>query len=101
MHDQHDHWYDCSRGDKAAISSALARLDVSTSKDDVNLRAEMAYGMFDTRGKVSNTECMCLIDRRTCSYNSNCYNSQCSYAAIPVLSAHQGVACTGRCCGPC
>lgn len=45
------------RGDKAAISSALARLDVSTSKDDISLRAEMAYGMFDTRGKVSGREC--------------------------------------------
>ncbi|WIA37974.1 hypothetical protein OEZ86_001350 [Tetradesmus obliquus] len=41
-----------SKGDKPAISAALSRLNVSTSKDDVGLRSEMAYGMFDTRGKV-------------------------------------------------
>eukprot|EP00878_Enallax_costatus_P021138 GHUV01022371.1.p1 GENE.GHUV01022371.1~~GHUV01022371.1.p1 ORF type:complete len:637 (+),score=223.29 GHUV01022371.1:216-1913(+) len=41
-----------NRGDQRAISSALTLLDVSTSKDDISLRSEMAYGMFDTRGKV-------------------------------------------------
>lgn len=41
------------RGDKQAISDALVQLHVSTSSNDANLRAEMAYGMFDTRGKVS------------------------------------------------
>jgi hypothetical protein len=40
------------RGDEVAISDALTRLHVSTSKDDASLRADMAYGMFDTRGKV-------------------------------------------------
>ncbi len=28
-------------------------LGVITERDDVRLRTEMAYGMFDTRGKVS------------------------------------------------
>lgn len=40
------------RGDEVAISDALTCLHVSTSKDDPSLRADMAYGMFDTRGKV-------------------------------------------------
>jgi hypothetical protein len=43
----------CYRCDKRAISDALDRLEVATSKDDISLRSEMAYGMFDTRGKVS------------------------------------------------
>jgi hypothetical protein len=45
------------RGDKVAISNALGLLHVATSKDDPHLRADMAYGMFDTRGKVSLTWC--------------------------------------------
>eukprot|EP00775_Hariotina_reticulata_P010212 gene10212-10373_t len=40
------------RGDRRAISEALDCLAVATSKDDINLRSDMAYGMFDTRGKV-------------------------------------------------
>jgi hypothetical protein len=40
------------RGNKRAISDALWRLHVETSKPDPNLRADMAYGMFDTRGRV-------------------------------------------------
>lgn len=40
------------RGDEGAISSALGKLRVATSKDDAGLRSQMAYGMFDTRGKV-------------------------------------------------
>jgi hypothetical protein len=35
------------------ISAALGRLGVVTEKDDPRLRSEMAYGMFDTRGKVT------------------------------------------------
>ncbi|KAF6253521.1 hypothetical protein COO60DRAFT_1703776 [Scenedesmus sp. NREL 46B-D3] len=41
-----------NKGDKPAISAALGRLHVHTSSRDVNLLSEMAYGMFDTRGKV-------------------------------------------------
>lgn len=40
------------RGDKRDISSALGQLNVSTSSDSIDLRSDMAYGMFDTRGKV-------------------------------------------------
>jgi hypothetical protein len=34
------------------VSEALTALDVVTSKDDVSLRTQLAYGMFDTRGNV-------------------------------------------------
>jgi hypothetical protein len=44
--------HDACRADKRAISDALRRLHVETSKDDPSLLAQMAYGMFDTRGKV-------------------------------------------------
>lgn len=45
-------WCVSHRGNKRAISDALWRLHVETSKPDPNLRADMAYGMFDTRGRV-------------------------------------------------
>eukprot|EP00967_Tisochrysis_lutea_P141277 scaffold259414_cov20-Tisochrysis_lutea.AAC.1 len=40
-------------GNPERISSALADIGVETEKQDPELRTEMAYGMFDTRGKVS------------------------------------------------
>jgi len=40
------------RGNHARISQALADIGVETEKQDADLRTEMAYGMFDTRGKV-------------------------------------------------
>lgn len=40
------------RGNHTRISQALADIGVETEKQDVDLRTEMAYGMFDTRGKV-------------------------------------------------
>jgi hypothetical protein len=40
------------RGDKPQISAALAALGVVSSRDDVELRAKMGYGMFDTTGKA-------------------------------------------------
>jgi hypothetical protein len=45
---------DCAlaRGDAGAVSAALSDLGVVTERNDVPLRAEMGYGMFDTRGKV-------------------------------------------------
>ncbi|KAL6759162.1 hypothetical protein V8C86DRAFT_2580560 [Haematococcus lacustris] len=36
-----------------AVSKALADVGVATARDDVPLRAEMAFGMFDTRGKIN------------------------------------------------
>lgn len=39
-------------GTERSISEALGRLNVLTSSDDAALRTEMAYGMFDTRGRV-------------------------------------------------
>ncbi|GAB4821653.1 hypothetical protein N2152v2_008699 [Parachlorella kessleri] len=41
-----------NRGDQQEISDELGRVGVVTDRDDVELRAKMAYGMFDTRGKV-------------------------------------------------
>lgn len=41
-----------NRQDTAAIDAALAGLGVVTSRDDTAARREMAYGMFDTRGRV-------------------------------------------------
>ncbi|KAG2426342.1 hypothetical protein HXX76_013099 [Chlamydomonas incerta] len=41
-----------NKGRPAEISAALGKLGVVTEKDDPGLRSEMAYGMFDTRGKV-------------------------------------------------
>ncbi|KAG2436133.1 hypothetical protein HYH02_011642 [Chlamydomonas schloesseri] len=41
-----------NKGRPADISAALGKLGVVTEKNDPGLRAEMAYGMFDTRGKV-------------------------------------------------
>ena len=38
-------------GKPEAISEALGGLGVVTDRDDVPLRAELATGMFDTRGK--------------------------------------------------
>ncbi|KAF5841271.1 ABC1/COQ8 ser/thr kinase [Dunaliella salina] len=40
------------KGDPERISGALADIGVETEKQDPELRTEMAYGMFDTRGKV-------------------------------------------------
>jgi hypothetical protein len=40
------------RGDKTCINAALDEVGVVTSKPDVDIRCKMAYGMFDTRGKV-------------------------------------------------
>ena len=39
-------------GDEHGIAGALDRLGVRTERDDVPLKAEMAVGMFDTRGRV-------------------------------------------------
>ena len=39
------------RGVKEDINAALWELGVETPRDDVALRSQMAYGMFDTRGK--------------------------------------------------
>lgn len=41
-----------AREDTAAIDAAMTELGVVTSKQDPDLRREMAYGMFDTRGRV-------------------------------------------------
>eukprot|EP00879_Flechtneria_rotunda_P019841 GHRR01020855.1.p1 GENE.GHRR01020855.1~~GHRR01020855.1.p1 ORF type:complete len:296 (+),score=106.59 GHRR01020855.1:572-1459(+) len=49
------------KGDKAAISAALHHLHVVTSKDDISLRSDMAYGMFDTRGRVNPFDPNCPI----------------------------------------
>uniref|UniRef100_A0A7S3QWD3 Uncharacterized protein n=1 Tax=Dunaliella tertiolecta TaxID=3047 RepID=A0A7S3QWD3_DUNTE len=46
------HWHVFHRGNPERISSALADIGVETEKQDPELRTEMAYGMFDTRGKV-------------------------------------------------
>jgi hypothetical protein len=42
-----------TRGDPVRISSALAATGVETETSNEKIRTEMAYGMFDTRGKVS------------------------------------------------
>lgn len=39
-------------GKATRVSAALGELGVVTEKNDAELRTEMAYGMFDTRGKV-------------------------------------------------
>jgi len=54
------------RGDKRAISSALGQLNVSTSSDSIDLRTDMAYGMFDTRGKVGACSPTLLSQLYTC-----------------------------------
>ncbi|GFR52787.1 hypothetical protein Agub_g15404, partial [Astrephomene gubernaculifera] len=41
-----------NRGRPEEISACLASLGVVTEREDAGLRTEMAYGMFDTRGKV-------------------------------------------------
>ncbi len=38
-------------GDEAQISHALGKVGVTTERDDIALRSEMAFGMFDTRGR--------------------------------------------------
>ncbi|KAK9826706.1 hypothetical protein WJX74_011071 [Apatococcus lobatus] len=38
--------------DEQQISEALLKVGVVTERDDSSLRSEMAYGMFDTRGRV-------------------------------------------------
>lgn len=40
------------RGKPDAVSQALGELGVVTERHDPDVRTEMAYGMFDTRGKV-------------------------------------------------
>jgi len=44
------------RGVKEDINAALWELGVETPRDDVALRSQMAYGMFDTRGKCVNMQ---------------------------------------------
>jgi predicted unusual protein kinase regulating ubiquinone biosynthesis (AarF/ABC1/UbiB family) len=39
-------------GDEKAVSKALDNLGVVTERDDIEIKAEMARGMFDTTGKV-------------------------------------------------
>lgn len=41
-----------NRGKPDAVSQALGELGVVTERHDPDVRTEMAYGMFDTRGKV-------------------------------------------------
>ncbi|KAK9867341.1 hypothetical protein WJX84_005086 [Apatococcus fuscideae] len=38
--------------DEQQISEAMRKVGVVTERDDIALRSEMAYGMFDTRGRV-------------------------------------------------
>ena len=38
-------------GDVQQISAAMSKVGVVTERDDAALRSEMAYGMFDTRGR--------------------------------------------------
>lgn len=59
------------REDKRAISDALWRLNVLTTKDDASLRADMAYGMFDTRGKVRK-ECTNSARPLCCDVGQRC-----------------------------
>ncbi len=40
------------RGKPDDVSRALGELGVVTERHDAGVRTEMAYGMFDTRGKV-------------------------------------------------
>lgn len=40
-----------SRDDDAGVSAALDSIGVVTERDDAPLKARLAYGMFDTRGK--------------------------------------------------
>ena len=47
----------CCRGRPADISQELSGLGVVTEKGDPSLRTEMAYGMFDTRGKARRAVC--------------------------------------------
>ena len=42
----------CCRGNKKAISKAVAELGIETQYNNVELRTRMAYDMFDTLGKV-------------------------------------------------
>ena len=49
------------RGNPERISAALAAIGVETEKQDPDLRSEMAYGMFDTRGKVRATVCVTVL----------------------------------------
>ncbi|GLI59949.1 hypothetical protein VaNZ11_002002 [Volvox africanus] len=42
-----------NRGHASEISAALGDLGVVTERKDPDIRTEMAYGMFDTRGKVN------------------------------------------------
>ena len=41
------------RGVREDINAALWELGIETPRDDVALRSQMAYGMFDTRGKCA------------------------------------------------
>ena len=41
------------RGSETDINAALWEVGVETPRDDVALRSNMAYGMFDTRGKCA------------------------------------------------
>ena len=41
-----------TREDTLEISAAMQNLGIVISKDDPEIRASMAYGMFDTRGSV-------------------------------------------------
>lgn len=59
------------RGNPNNISAALGAIGVETEKQDPLLRTEMAYGMFDTRGKVRVRQvctCDCQCDMRESLY---------------------------------
>jgi hypothetical protein len=41
------------RGDKHGIAAAIKELGIELERDDLDMEARMAYGMFDTRGRVN------------------------------------------------
>ena len=61
------------QGDTLRISTCLDKLGVATGRPDIQLRSQMAYGMFDTRGR----------------YAAGCYSHV--YACMAMFPRHDHV----------